>query len=328
MYTPTTGRKEVITFFYIYMLLTMCSLVIDAGVVPPRSDPFPYFVAAQNGLASALCTCLLVNGFVGFQLYEDGTALSVWLLRLTSAVMFAVSFLISLLTFKSWGGLSPTNTVGMFVILYIVNAICIAVYLVMQLLLVMNTLEDRWPLGHIAFGVLVFICGQVLLYGFSDTICDNVQHYLDGLVFATFCNLLAVMMVYKVSLCHLCLSYPMSVAPIMIADFPVSSSGITLPRRTWNSPSESSLTPGKSRSFFRTTTVERQATKTRIRSMPEACITTDHRHIMAIIINMDVIASFRVRQPSQFRFPNGSCPSPFPTDLALMPNEISVHYRC
>ncbi|PLB43677.1 hypothetical protein P170DRAFT_441135 [Aspergillus steynii IBT 23096] len=191
------GRKEIITFFYIYMLLTVCSLVIDAGVVPPRSGPFPYFVAVQNGLASALCTSLLVNGFVGFQLYEDGTFLSVWLIRLTSVIMFAVSFLVSLLTFKSWGGLSPTNTVGMFVVLYIVNAICIAVYLVMQLLLVMNTLEDRWPLGHICFGLLVFICGQVLLYGFSDTICENVQHYLDGLFFATFCNLLAVMMVYK-----------------------------------------------------------------------------------------------------------------------------------
>ncbi|KAL3480400.1 chitin synthase export chaperone [Aspergillus californicus] len=191
------GRKEIITFFYLFMALTVVSLVIDAGVVPPRSGPFPWFVAVQNGFISALCTSLLVNGFVGFQLYEDGTALSVWLIRVTSTVMFAISFLISILTFKSWGGLSPTNTIALFAILYIVNAICIAVYLVMQLLLVLNTLEDRWPLGHIAFGLLVFIAGQVIMYAFGDTICDKVQHYLDGLFFATFCNLLAVMMVYK-----------------------------------------------------------------------------------------------------------------------------------
>lgn len=182
------------------MALTICSLIIDAGVVPPRSGPFPWFVAVQNGFASALCTCLLVNGFVGFQLYEDGTVLSVWLLRTTSTIMFAISFVISILTFKSWGGLGPTNTVAMFAVLYVINAICIAVYLVMQLLLVMNTLEDRWPLGHISFGLIVFIAGQVILYAFGDTICDNVQHYLDGLFFATFCNLLAVMMVYKVCL--------------------------------------------------------------------------------------------------------------------------------
>jgi len=193
------GRKEILTFFYLYLALTIFSLIIDAGVVPPRSGPFPYFVAIQNGLVSALCTCLLVNGFVGFQLYEDGTALSVWLIRIPSAIMFAITFVISLLTFKSWSGgaLGPENTVGMFVVLYIINAICIAIYIVMQLLLVVNTLDDRWPLGHICFGVAVFIIGQVLLYVFSDLICNNVQHYMDGLFFATFCNLLAVMMVYK-----------------------------------------------------------------------------------------------------------------------------------
>jgi hypothetical protein len=178
----------------------MCSLVLDAGVVPPGSGPFPYFAAVQNGLASALCTCLLINGFVGFQLYEDGTTLSVWLLRLSSLGMFAVSFVVSLFTFKGLGSLSPTNTVGMFVVIYILNALCLAIYVVMQILLVVNTLEDRWPLGHIAGGVLVFIVGQLLLYVFSEDICDNVQHYLDGLFFATLCNLLAVMMVYKVSL--------------------------------------------------------------------------------------------------------------------------------
>ncbi|KAJ5331385.1 Chitin synthase export chaperone [Penicillium atrosanguineum] len=191
------GRKEIITVFYIYLALTICSLIIDAGVVPPKSGPFPYFVAVQSGLVSSLCACLLVNGFVGFQLYEDGTALSVWLIRISSVAMFVMTFVISLLTFRSWGGLGPENTVGLFVVLYLFNAICVAIYIVMQLLLVMNTLDDRWPLGNICFGLLVFIIGQVLLYEFSDVICNNVQHYLDGLFFATFCNLLAVMMVYK-----------------------------------------------------------------------------------------------------------------------------------
>ncbi|RZK99709.1 MAG: hypothetical protein EOO89_30930 [Pedobacter sp.] len=51
----------------------------------------------------------------------------------------------------------------------------------------------------ISNGIFFFVIGQVILYVFGDTICDNVQHYLDGLIFATICNLLAVMMVYKVS---------------------------------------------------------------------------------------------------------------------------------
>ena len=187
------------------MALTIVSLVLDAGVTPPGSATYPYFAAAQNGLTSALCTCLLINGFVGFQLYEDGTTLSVWLLRLCSIAMFIISGAVSLLTFKSWAGLSSDNPVGIFVVTYIVNAIMLFVYTASQVLLVLGTLDDRWPMGDIVFGVFFFVIGQVILYVFSNTICDSVQHYVDGLFFATICNLLAVMMVYKVRL-HV--SYP------------------------------------------------------------------------------------------------------------------------
>ena len=62
------GRKEILAFFYTYMLLTFFSLLVDAGVVPPGNDAYPYFVSIQNGFSSALITCLLINGFVGFQL--------------------------------------------------------------------------------------------------------------------------------------------------------------------------------------------------------------------------------------------------------------------
>ncbi|KZF26739.1 hypothetical protein L228DRAFT_226548 [Xylona heveae TC161] len=191
------GRKEITTFFYLYLTLTIFSLILDAGVVPPGSGPYPYFTAVQCGLVSALCTCLLINGFVGFQLYEDGTTLSVWLLRSSSIAMFIVSFVVSLFTFKGLAGLSPTNTVGLFVVLYVLNAICVVVYLIMQILLVVNTLQDRWPLGHISFGVLFFVAGQVILYVFAEPICRGSSHYLDALFVATITNLLAVMMIYK-----------------------------------------------------------------------------------------------------------------------------------
>jgi hypothetical protein len=69
----------------------------------------------------------------------------------------------------------------------------------MQVILVTRTLQDRWPLGDIAFGAFFFTIGQVILYAFSTQICNAVQHYLDGLFFATICNLLGVMMIYKVS---------------------------------------------------------------------------------------------------------------------------------
>ena len=183
------------------MALTVCSLVLDAGVVPASNGAFAYFVAAQNGFTSALCTCLLINGFVGFQLYEDGTRRSVWLLRGASLLTFALAAGVSLLTFLGrGGGIGPTNTTGLFVVLYMLNAICLVVYVAMQTVLVTNTLQDRWPLGHIMSGVFFFVAGQVIVYVFGQQLCEGAQHYIDGLFFATICNLLAVMMVYKVRL--------------------------------------------------------------------------------------------------------------------------------
>lgn len=193
------GRKEILTFFYIYLLLTCVSLVLDAGVIPATpTGAFPYFVAIQNGLTGALCMSLLVNGFVGFQLYEDGTNLSVWLLRGTCLGMFVIEFAVSLLTFKGWGGVGPEKTTVLFAVLYVIPALFLFVYLVMQFFLVINTLQDRWPLGDLLFGTLFFIVGQVLLYALGTTVCQSTSHYLDAVFFATVCNLLAVMMVYKV----------------------------------------------------------------------------------------------------------------------------------
>ena len=180
------------------MLLTFTSLILDSGVIPPGSDAYPYFAAIQNGLSSAVCVSLLINGFVGFQLYEDGTGLSVWLLRGMTFLFFVITGLISLATFKSRAGMGPTSTIAMFVVLYVAPAVALFIYVVMQILLVVNTLQDRWPLGDIAFGTFFFVIGQVILYVFSNAICNAVEHYLDGLFFATICNLLAVMMIYKV----------------------------------------------------------------------------------------------------------------------------------
>ncbi|KAK9448799.1 chitin synthase III catalytic subunit [Limtongia smithiae] len=191
------GRKELLAFFYFFAALTFFSLLVDCGVVPAASKPYPYFVSVQNGLTSALCWCLMLNGFVGFQIYEDGTRLSLWMLRIVSACGFVLTFIISLLTFQGWAGLAPDNTTALFVVLYILNAVALFIYAICQTVLVVGTLEDLWPLGDIALGVGFFVVGQILLYVFSNTLCDRMKHYLDGLFFATLGNLFAVMMVYK-----------------------------------------------------------------------------------------------------------------------------------
>lgn len=104
---------------------------------------------------------------------------------------------IAIATFKEIGPFSFTKPAALWAFYFIINGVAFIVYVISQMILVVNTLDDRWPLGDILFGTAFFVIGQVILYIFSVTICDQVKHYVDGLFFGTICTLLAVMMVYK-----------------------------------------------------------------------------------------------------------------------------------
>ncbi|KAL1922812.1 uncharacterized protein VTP21DRAFT_9188 [Calcarisporiella thermophila] len=191
------GRKEIVMFFYLYMLTTFLEMLLVSGIIPTASVVYPYFAAAHVGLITATLWCLMLNGFVGFQFAEDGTPWSLWSIRLSSFFFFAVSMFIAVATFRPIPPFNPTFPTALWIVYFIFNGLLLLIYVVSQIVLVLNTLEDRWPLGDISFGVLFFTIGQVVLFVFSQMICDTAKHYIDGLFFGTICNLLAVMMVYK-----------------------------------------------------------------------------------------------------------------------------------
>ncbi|CAO3622601.1 unnamed protein product [Cunninghamella blakesleeana] len=191
------GRKEIVMFFYLYMITVFLEMLLVTGVIPTSSPVYPWFTAVHIGLISATFWCLLLNGFVGFQFAEDGTPLSLWSIRISSLIIFLIVGFISIATFQNLGPFSSANPGALWAFYFIINGICFLVYFISQIILVVNTLDDRWPLGDILFAAAFFIVGQVLMYIFSVTICDQVKHYVDGLFFGTICTLLAVMMVYK-----------------------------------------------------------------------------------------------------------------------------------
>ncbi|KAK9717555.1 Chitin synthase, class 7 [Basidiobolus ranarum] len=192
------GRKEMVTFFILYMLTTIVEAVVVSGIIPPSSVIHPWFVAAHVGLLCASVWSLLFNGLVGFQIFEDGTALSVWGIRLSSLIVFGGTFFVAIGTFKNMVGfLSPTNPLLLWVFYFIFNGAGILIYFILQLILVFKTLDDRWPLGDILFAITFFVIGQVVLYVFSQDICVYATHYIDGMFFGVMCSLLSVMMTYK-----------------------------------------------------------------------------------------------------------------------------------
>ncbi|KAF9560293.1 hypothetical protein CPC08DRAFT_480032 [Agrocybe pediades] len=191
------GRKEIVMFFWMYMVIEFLAMFLDSGVIPTANAAYPWFAAVYTGIVAATFCCLLINAFVGFQFAEDGTPLSLWFLRISCLVVFGISFFVAIATFQQKFGFNYTKPIGLFIIYLIWPLICVPVYIISQLILVFRTLEDRWPIGDIVFGTVFFAGGQVLLFAFSVTICDAIKHYIDGLFFFTLCILLSVMMVYK-----------------------------------------------------------------------------------------------------------------------------------
>jgi hypothetical protein len=112
-------------------------------------------------------------------------------------LVFGIIYFIAIGTFLNIAGLSALRPVGLFTVWLIFDSACIIVYVLLQIVLVLNTLEDRWPLGDIMFGFLFFIIGIIFQYILSTTICESAKHYIDGIFFVTIFTLLAVMMVYK-----------------------------------------------------------------------------------------------------------------------------------
>ncbi|KAI7904259.1 chitin synthase III catalytic subunit-domain-containing protein [Cokeromyces recurvatus] len=191
------GRKEIVMFFYLYMITTFLEMLLVTGIIPTSSPVYPWFTAVHIGLICATFWCLLLNGFVGFQFAEDGTPLSLWSIRISSFVIFLLVGFIAIATFKQIGPFTYTSPSALWAFYFIINGVAFIIYVISQIILVVNTLDDRWPLGDILFGTAFFVIGQVILYIFSVIICDQIKHYIDGLFFGSICTLLAVMMVYK-----------------------------------------------------------------------------------------------------------------------------------
>jgi len=191
------GRKEIVMFFWMYMIIELLAMFLDSGIIPTSNVSYTWFAAVYTGLVAAAYACLLINGFVGFQFAEDGTPLSLWFLRISCAVVFGASFFVAIATFKNFAGFSYQKPIGLWIIYILWPLVCVVIYIISQLILVFRTLEDRWPIGDIVFGTAFFTVGQVLLFAFSVTICNAIKHYIDGLFFFTLCILLSVMMVYK-----------------------------------------------------------------------------------------------------------------------------------
>jgi hypothetical protein len=116
-------------------------------------------------------------------------------IRLSALLLFFISFFINIATFTGAAGFSTEFTLPLFIIQYVFGAVMILIYVILQIVLVVNTLDDRWPLGDVLFGFAFLVIAQIFELVVSTQICTLAKHYIDGLFFGSIFILLAVMMV-------------------------------------------------------------------------------------------------------------------------------------
>ncbi|KAK9764040.1 Chitin synthase, class 7 [Basidiobolus ranarum] len=192
------GKREMSIFLYFYLVSAFLEVLLISGAIPTASSAYPWFAALHTGLMCATTWSLLLNGFIGFQFIEDGTALTVWGIRGSSGVIALITFIVSIGTFHNISdALNPDKPTGLWVLYFVLNGACILVYFILQVILIFSSLDNLWPLGDITFALAFFLIGQLIQSIFSEQICEMAKHYLDGMFFSALCTLLGVMMVYK-----------------------------------------------------------------------------------------------------------------------------------
>jgi hypothetical protein len=62
-------------------------------------------------------------------------------------IIAVITGFIAIGTFQGIAGLDPQDPIALWIIYFIFNGAAFVVYVILQVILVINTLDDRWPLG-------------------------------------------------------------------------------------------------------------------------------------------------------------------------------------
>ena len=108
-------------------------------------------------IASIIATTwiLMLNGAVGYQLIDDGTALSTLLMLISSALLFIGTGYIALDTGYNWSGYWATNQVqfapnrsyALYTLYFLVPLVFLFIYFVLEAVLVVTVLGEFKPMS-------------------------------------------------------------------------------------------------------------------------------------------------------------------------------------
>jgi hypothetical protein len=166
------------------------------------ANPSQAFSAIHMGFITATTWILMLNAIVGYQLMDDGTPQSLGLVIVSAAVLLIGTGYIALDTGFSWTHYwdssyeAPFRNTALYVLYQLAPLIFLAIYYVLEAILVLRILGEYKPVIYLTVAALLFALGQIFTYVVSSHICNGTSGKIDGSLFETLFTLLSVVTVY------------------------------------------------------------------------------------------------------------------------------------
>ena len=195
------GRREIQMFLLGYMVIEVCE-IFSCGGFPIDNDVRKGFSCLHIAAIVATLWVLLLNALVGFQLLDDGTAVSMLLIGGSAAAIFVGTGYIALDTAFSWTGFWDSSHGGahshkaLYTLYQVVPLVFLFLFFVFESILVLRVLGERKPMIYLVAAALLFAIGQIFNYIVSVHICTGSNQQINGAFFETLFTLLSVVAIW------------------------------------------------------------------------------------------------------------------------------------
>jgi len=185
-----------------FIIIEICE-IFTVGGFPLDSNVRKGFTAVHLATITATSWILLMNAFVGYQLLDDGTPLSIALIGGTAAALFIGTGYIALDTAFDWTGYWQDTSYGpqhrnvaLYVLYQLGPLVFFFLFFVLESILVLRVLGERKPMVYLAAAALLFAIGQIFQYVISVHLCNAANGKINGALFETLFTLLSVVAIF------------------------------------------------------------------------------------------------------------------------------------
>jgi hypothetical protein len=195
------GRREMQMFLAGFLVIEICEIFTE-GYFPLHNDVRKGFTAVQIATIVATTWILLMNALVGYQLLDDGTAVSLGLIAISAGALFVGTGYIALDTAFSWSGFwdsslqPPHQNYALYTMYQLAPLVFMFLFFVLEAFLVLKILGETKPMIYLGAAALLFAIGQIFMYVISVHICNGTNGKINGAMFETLFTLLSVVAIF------------------------------------------------------------------------------------------------------------------------------------